>query len=53
MKPNLPAMLLPVLLGTAACAENERAGADADEIEAAVAEANQQAALGRESSSND
>jgi hypothetical protein len=37
-------MLFPVLLAASACAETERVEADPDEIEAAVQNANDQAA---------
>jgi predicted small lipoprotein YifL len=44
MKVTLSALLLPILLGVTACAQSEPVQADPDEIEAAVKEANEQAA---------
>ena len=47
MKATL-AVLLPLLLGLAACAQAERVEADPDEIEAAVEKANEGAAASRD-----
>ena len=48
MKNPLLALLLPILLGVAACAQSEPVHADPDEIEAAVKEANEQGAAMKE-----
>lgn len=47
MKLILP-VLMPLLLSAAACAESESVEADPDEIQAAVSQANEQAAAARE-----
>jgi hypothetical protein len=47
MKMILAALLVPALLGVGACAESVPAGADPDAVEAAVNEANEQAAMSK------
>lgn len=48
MKVNLSALLLPILMGVAACAKSEPVYADPDEIEAAVNQANEQVAASKD-----